>query len=531
MRANGRKAISTAILGPAVEMVRQMLDADFPGLWPLVEAGLSTCATLLLKDNSNPSALILVGPSSGSKTTVVELFADHDLTYVSDTFTPAAFVSQASNVSAHQLASIDLLPRIRHRVLITPELAPMFRGRDDELLDRFKIITRVLDGQGLQTDKGTHGRRGYRGDYLFAWIGATTPIEDRVFRIMEQLGSRLFFYEVPSEPVTVDQLVAASEGESYRDRLERCKKLVHWFLTCLFDAYRGVRGVVWETLPDDRVLREAIARWAKVLSAMRSEPAREPDPQRIGAGAEYLPARGEQPWRANAVLYNLARGHALIHGRTQLTVDDLPLIAKIVVSSMPTAAGKVFRALVEHGPELTVAQVQKVLGVRHPETARHVMTDLDRRGVVAFVEFGAGKTAVLRFREEWAWCGSAESRALLLEPKPVTSGAVCVDQEPISNGTVCTTDQPIKSQGMYSSLSLESSPACTPQEVTSGLAHTAEKVTGDHRTRFDGDLAEPSSAPSPAAAQESMLPCCICRRQVPHGIFAAHVAQHERDGS
>jgi hypothetical protein len=244
-----------------------------------------------------------------------------------------------------------------------------------------------------------------------------------------------------------------------------------------------------------------------------------------------LPARGEQPWRANAVLYNLARGHALIHGRTQLTVDDLPLIAKIVISSMPTAAGKVFRALVEHDSELTVAQVQKVLGVRHPETARHVMADLDRRGVVSFVEFGAGKTAVLRFREEWAWCGSAESRALLLEAQPVTTGAVCVDQEPITSGTVCTTNQPIKSQGVCSSLSLESSPACTPQEVTSGPAHTAEKVTGVHRTRLHGDLAEPRGAPSSATAQDSMLPCCICRRQVPRGVFAAHVEQHEREGS
>src|SRR5215510_8207615 len=92
-----------ATLRCALDVVHQAIDADFPGIWPLVDAGLSTCATLLLQDNANPAALIYVGPSSGSKTTVVELFADHDLTYVSDTFTPAAFVSQASNVSAEQL--------------------------------------------------------------------------------------------------------------------------------------------------------------------------------------------------------------------------------------------------------------------------------------------------------------------------------------------------------------------------------------------------------------------------------------------
>jgi len=102
MTATDRSAKRVARLGAAIKMVRQMIDGDFPGIWPLVDAGLSTCATLLLQDNANPAAIIYVGPSSGSKTTVVELFADHDLTYVSDTFTPAAFVSQASNVSAEQ---------------------------------------------------------------------------------------------------------------------------------------------------------------------------------------------------------------------------------------------------------------------------------------------------------------------------------------------------------------------------------------------------------------------------------------------
>src|SRR5262249_11361820 len=84
----------------------------------------------------------------------------------------------------------------------------------------------------------------------------------------------------------------------------------------------GVRGVEWDHSQDDRTILKGIARWATALSAMRSEPAREPDPQRSGFGAEYMPARTEQPRRAYAVLYNLARGHALLYGRARLTTDD-----------------------------------------------------------------------------------------------------------------------------------------------------------------------------------------------------------------
>jgi hypothetical protein len=150
---------------PALDVakVRAVIKEHFPGLWPAVEAGLAACATLLLADNANPTALIYVGAAGSGKTTVASLFADHDRSYRSDNFTPASFVSQAANRSGKDLAKVDLLPRIKHKVLVTPELAPMFRGKQDELATRFAIVTRVLDGQGLLTDSGTHGQRGYRG--------------------------------------------------------------------------------------------------------------------------------------------------------------------------------------------------------------------------------------------------------------------------------------------------------------------------------------------------------------------------------
>ena len=115
----------------------------------------------MLRANRNPVAVIYVGGPSSSKTTVVDMFADettlvsdgdiqHPLFYISDSFTAAAFVSQASNVAPDKLAKIDLLPRIKHKVLVTPELAPTFRGKDEVLVKIFKIITRVLDLQGAR---------------------------------------------------------------------------------------------------------------------------------------------------------------------------------------------------------------------------------------------------------------------------------------------------------------------------------------------------------------------------------------------
>src|SRR5262245_64066077 len=112
---------------PDVAAVRAVVEENFPGLWPAVDLGLATAATLLVADNVDPVAVIYVGGPSSSKTTVADFFAGHPVTYVSDNFTPAAFVSHASSVRRDELAKVDLLPRIKHKLLVTPELAPIFR--------------------------------------------------------------------------------------------------------------------------------------------------------------------------------------------------------------------------------------------------------------------------------------------------------------------------------------------------------------------------------------------------------------------
>jgi len=167
-----------------VNQVRDLIENHFPGLWTPVDLGLSTCATLLLKDNVNPVAVIYVGPPSSSKSTVAEMFADAKVNgetfcYVSDDFTPAAWVSQAANVPTEKLDRVDLLLRIKHKVLVTPELAPIFRGKEDELTRTFRILTRVLDGEGLMRDGGVHGRRGHRGGE--GWPGAVYGVVNQIF--------------------------------------------------------------------------------------------------------------------------------------------------------------------------------------------------------------------------------------------------------------------------------------------------------------------------------------------------------------
>lgn len=394
---------------PTLQTVRKSVERHFPALWSAVEAGLSTCATLLLKDNSNPVALIYMAAPSSGKTTVVRMFEGvkvdgTDLCYRSDKFTTAAFVSQSAKVSDKELKKVDLLPRIKYKVLLTPELSTVFRGRQDELAERFSTITRILDGQGYTIDSGTHGKRGYVGDYLFAWLGATTPFDPIVWKVMAQLGSRLFFLvlEAATDP-SVDDLVTANTQSVARDEsISECQAVMHPFLDQLFIKHGGVRGVEWKAEHNSREVLTIIAQCARLLAVLRTPYEKE------------KPCEPESAHRANAVLYNLARGHALIAGRTYLAMDDVPSIVQVTLSSIVTRRRSVLQLMARHPRNpVTVSQVEKALRVtRH--TAESVMEELEALGLMEFQRDGVGKPSRLVIAPEWAWCLTEPFRGFLL---------------------------------------------------------------------------------------------------------------------
>lgn len=407
---------------PDVSAVRDMVQKHFPELWPAVDVGLSVCASLFLEDNKNPVALIYVGGAGSSKTTVANFFNDHVSTYRSDNFTAASFVSQAANVQKKDLEKVDLLPRIKHKVLVTPEMGPIFRGKEDELATRLSIVTRVLDGQGYVTDSGTHGQRGYTGEHLFGWLGCTTPLDDRVWRVMAQLGSRLFFWHMGgSHAPTVDDLVSSTIGPQYGERCAECKKAVHSYLNELSTSYEKVQGVHWESENDPKEVVQWIGRLAQLIAAMRS--------------------KEENPRRAFSVLRNIARGHALVHGRRQLTRDDLPTVAWVALSSIPREYALMFWSVIDNdGEPVTVADVQKVLGLGHHQTAANRMQEMAEHRVMVFD--ADRQPATLYFAKDWDWCTSSEAQADLWDPLVKSLGLCLFGIDPTS----ITSEEEIKIQ-------------------------------------------------------------------------------------
>jgi len=188
-----------------LQRLLEIINKYFEGRQFGLEVCLSVKAQLLIEDVTQPFALILMGSPSTSKTTILEIVNSLPDCYKSDKFTPKSFVSHSANVKKKELGKIDLLPRIKHKTLITPELAPMFSGNEDSLVENFGVLTRVLDGQGLVIDSGVHGRRGYTGDYCFMMLGAVVDIPHKVWKVLGNLGPRLYFFRLSEDKLSTKQ--------------------------------------------------------------------------------------------------------------------------------------------------------------------------------------------------------------------------------------------------------------------------------------------------------------------------------------
>src|SRR5207245_594440 len=105
---------------------------------------------------------------------------------------------------------------------------------------------------------------------------------------------------------------------------------------------------------------EHIKHTARLLARCRSFA---PSDEGGGDIPGHRPPDAEQPFRAVATLYNLARGRALVYGRRELTADDLPLVTDVALSSMPHERAKLLRALIEHAGRLNTRRAGLALGV------------------------------------------------------------------------------------------------------------------------------------------------------------------------
>lgn len=369
-----------ATLGERVvfEHCKRTVTKWWPAYWPYVESILSLAATLRMKDVPASIAVFAMGSSGVGKNTIFKMF-DWQLERLiiwRDKFTLAAIQSHYQGEDAKTLNERALFNRAKHKLLITPEMALLFRGKHDELRTRFSDLAQMLDGEGRIGDSGTHGPLGQKGDYTMVWVGGTTPFYIDTWNTMAALGTRLLFFAVSKAEYVDDEL--------YAQALKECKEAVSGFLDVLIPD-GSVRQDEWPRMDD--AFKKTIHDYSTLMAlghARRENVANRSQEVEFPAANHFRSRLG-----------HLVRGRAIVYGRREVVAEDLEMARWITASSMPQKRGPVMLALYEGVGQIGDIARQTGLTVT---TVTTTIKELERLGVVEEIDVSDDSMVVGRGR-------------------------------------------------------------------------------------------------------------------------------------
>lgn len=396
---------------------KQTIEGQFPGLWKPTEAGSSVVAQLKIRDIANCSFLTFIGAPATRKSTMLSWFNGLDISYYTDEFSPTAFVSHYAGVKEEKLKEIDLLPRVVGKVLITPELMPIYSAPYEQLNKTLGIITKVLDGQGYSRDSGVHGQRGYKGvegDYVFHWLAGIAFVPYRLWRMFGNMGTRAYYYTMPEEKKKTSEELAKESKEDFPLKSKTCRNAVHLVINHLWKTYP--EPIEWQKEMDNAQTLNIIAKLAMLLSSLRGNIEYQYEGEGEDAQETYTQPVVEQPHRANQVLYNLARGRALLYGRKYVTNADLAIVMKVALNSARTDRVKLFGLLLNKNGIVSSKDFQEHLNVSR-NIAIRTMKSFRILGLVNITEDNPGKKGgrpplTAKLKDEFKWFLSQEFKAL-----------------------------------------------------------------------------------------------------------------------
>lgn len=369
------------------QCLMQVCNDNLPGLRYSLDFVLSIQKIMHISDCTLPFAGILLGSPSSLKTVGIELFRKWHHVFYTDSFSAKAFVSHSTSVKKQDLDKIDMLPKIKNKLLLTPELSPTFAKKDDDLIEFIGIMSRILDGHGYESDTGAQGHRGYNEPMMFTWIGAAVDIPHKVHRYLGTIGPKLYFLRLQKSTKTEDQYYNELDA-NFADKISNIKPALddylEWFEKCpelIMDIKSGLLKIVWDSKKDDANAKRYIIRLARLLAHLRGVVPTWHTDDTDGLGYGYALATIEEPDRAITQLRNLARGHALSRGRNYITIEDISLVIDVVFSTASKERVKALELLLSNGGKLTTSDIANTLNISS-NTAKRTMAEFKALGLV-----------------------------------------------------------------------------------------------------------------------------------------------------
>jgi len=383
--------------------------------------------------------IILARPGS-YKTVILNLLRQWYCIFYTDNFSRKAFQSHMMGATEEVLNKIDMLPKIKNKHFLTPELAPIFTTDGEELLASLGIITRIADGHGLATDSGTHGHREY-GDTMFVWTGAAVDVPYKVYKLLGNLGFKIYFFRLPYAEKNEDELLEDTR-RTFDQKKSNIESALYdylgWFEigpNLIYDEQSDLPKMRWDydreySDNDNGNNNKQSLRWIVKLAQLLAHLRRtaqtwtpEGDDQGQGSDYGFSVTQPEDPRRAIEVLKSLARGHALSMGRNFITLEDIPIVVKTVLSTAIIDRVGLLRLLIAKNGTLVTSEIMDALKVAR-KTALRTMKELWAVGLIDMKDdTSIVYTKRIILKEEFQWLLNEDFQKLLEGFEPVDNRA------------------------------------------------------------------------------------------------------------
>jgi hypothetical protein len=192
---------------------------------------------------------------------------------------------------------------------------------------------------------------------------------------------------------------------------------LEWFEQCPdAEMINNVAKITWnKDQKDDQNAIDIIIKLGKLVAHLRGVVPTWETRESQGLEYAYTFANIEEPDRAMVQLRNLARGHALSQGRNYITMEDIPLLINVVLSTASMERVRIFNLLLEFGGTLTTTEIEQSLNVSD-KTAKRTMAELKAIELVSVGEneshHGGSPELQIKLVEKFKWFLSPEFKEI-----------------------------------------------------------------------------------------------------------------------
>ena len=449
------------------ENLKLLANMYFPDSWQLLQFCISVKSVQNIYGNNLPFVGFILYKPSSLKSTIIDLFQKYPSTISIDDLTKGSFLSHYSTNSEEELQKNDLIPKMKDKILLTSEIAPIINTNEDDLRKILGIITRLVDGKGYQSHSGTHGHRGYP-PMMFTWIGAGIEIPSKMWTMLSQLGFKIYFFRPIFKKKKVDDLKKIAKDNKLPEKKQKLEEALLDYLKVfdaapqtdeiiVLDETSGNPRIKWDQTKDDDSVLDCISNLANLLAALRgtvftsysktrkSTKLNTNDNNKNGGNDnekdetgfiqteqidyDIEPSVTEDAARAVIQLRNLALGNAISQGRNYLAKDDAKLIITVCFSTTKIYRAKMLDLLLENNGELTTSQITTGLDISKPHVLQ-TMQEFDalKIGTISSISSYEKSERKIKLNNEYSWFLTKEFKQLY---KPTTTSAPNVSRQVI----------------------------------------------------------------------------------------------------